>query len=108
LNALGSSLQGNRFTESSIAAVEFNCNTANVSHNTINDALVGLSDVPAGFNGTNTFANTGTVTTDGCLADSAPMPMPMLKATPANGAPVSKGTPFQQWRTPVNPNGTKP
>jgi hypothetical protein len=102
LNAPGSTLQGNRFTESSTAAVEFNCNAANVSHNTINDALVGLSDVPAGFNGTNTFANTGTVTTDGCPA------APMLKAAPMSAAPVSKGTPFLQWRTPVNPNGVKP
>jgi hypothetical protein len=99
LNVPGSTLQGNRFTESSTAAVEFNCNTANVSHNVINDAFVGLSDVPTNFNGTNTFANTGTVTTD-CPAAAA---MPLLKA-----APLSKGTPFLQWRTPVNPNGTKP
>jgi hypothetical protein len=106
LNLPGSTLQGNRITESSTAAVEFNCFSANVSHNTINDALVGLSDVPPGFNGNNTFANTATVTTDGC--PGPPPGMPMLKAAPMNAAPVSKGTPFLQWRTPVNPNGVKP
>jgi hypothetical protein len=105
LNAPGSSLQGNRITESSTAAVEFNCNAANVSHNVINDAVVGLSDVPASFNGNNTFANTGTVTTDGCGATAV---MPMLKAAPLNAAPLWKGTPFLQWRTAVNPNGVKP
>jgi hypothetical protein len=102
----GATLQGNRITESSTAAVEFNCNTANVSHNVINDALVGLSDVPANFDGTNTFANTGTVTTDGCPAPSSATSL--LKAAPLNSAPVSRGTPFLQWRTPLNPNGTKP
>jgi hypothetical protein len=105
LNVPGSTLQGNRITESSAAAVEFNCSSANVSHNTINDAAVGLSDVPAGFNGNNTFANTGTVTTDGCAAAAA---MPPAKAAPLNAAPISKGTPFLQWRTPLNPNGIKP
>jgi hypothetical protein len=104
LNVPGSSLQGNRITESSAAAVEFNCNAANVSHNVINDAFVGLSDVPASFNGNNTFANTGTVTTDGCPDGT----MPMLKAAPLSAAPVLKGTPFLQWRTAVNPNGIKP
>ena len=105
LNVPGSSLQGNRITESSTAAVEFNCNSANVSHNTINDALVGLSDVPANFSGNNTFANTGTVTTDGCPSPAA---MPLTKAAPLSAAPLSKGTPFLQWRTPLNPNGIKP
>jgi hypothetical protein len=100
----GSTLQGNRITESSAAAVEFNCTSANVSHNTINDAAVGLSDVPAGFNGNNTFANTSTVTTE-CAAAAA---MPLAKAAPSNAAPISKGTPFLQWRTPLNPNGIKP
>lgn len=104
LNAPGSTLQGNRITESSAAAVEFNCASANVSHNTINDAPVGLSDVPAGFNGNNTFANTSTVTTE-CAAAAA---MPLAKAAPLNAAPISKGTPFLQWRTPLNPNGIKP
>lgn len=104
LNAPGSTLQGNRITESSAAAVELNCNSANVSHNTINDAPVGLSDVPAGFNGNNTFANTSTVTTE-CAAAAA---MPLAKAAPLNAAPISKGTPFLQWRTPLNPNGIKP
>lgn len=105
LNVPGSSLQGNRITESSTAAVEFNCNAANVSHNVINDAVIGLNDVPAGFNGNNTFANTGAVTANLCAAPAA---TPMLKAAPLGAASASKGTPFLQWRTAVNPNGVKP
>jgi hypothetical protein len=99
INSTGATLQSNRITESSTAAVEFSCNNANVSHNIVNDAFVGLSDVPASFSGTNTFANTGTVSTGGCLAAAA--------AIPLGAAPLSQGNQFLQWRTPANPTGIK-
>lgn len=102
LDAAGSTVQSNRITQSSVAAIEFTCNSANVSHNVINDALVGLSDVLSSFNGDNTFANTGTVTT------SCPAAAPMMQAAPLSATPLSKSVPFRQWRTPANPNGVRP
>ena len=98
INGPGATLQSNRITESSTAAVEFSCINANVSHNIVNDAFVGLSDVPAIFSGTNTFANTGTVST-GCVAAAAALPL--------GAAPLSQGNQFLQWRTPANPTGIK-
>jgi hypothetical protein len=105
LNVPGSTVQSNRITESSVAAIEFSCNHANVSHNTINDAAIGLSDEPSNFSGNNTFANTTTVTTDGCALAAAAAPM--LNAAPLNAAPTSKSPQFLQWRTAANPNGVK-
>jgi hypothetical protein len=106
LNVPGSKVQSNRITESSAAAIELNCNSANVAHNTINDAVVGLSDEPSNLSGNNTFANATTVTTDGCALATAATPL--MQAAPLNAAPVTKGPQFLQWRTAANPNGVKP
>ena len=98
----GTSVQSNHITLSSTAAIEFDCTAAVVSHNTINDAVVGLSDVPAGFNGNNNIANTSMVSTGGCPAAAAAV-SPLMKAMP-----LASGQPFLQWRRPSNPNGSRP
>ncbi|HWX91825.1 MAG TPA: hypothetical protein VNY29_04260 [Terriglobales bacterium] len=101
LGGPGAVVQSNHITLSMQAAIEFSCNPATVSHNTINDALVGLGDVPLGFTGSNNFANTGTVST-GCAAAAA-MLGPMQAA-----APLAAPNSYRQWRTPANPSGLRP
>jgi hypothetical protein len=98
--APGSTLQSNRITQSS-TAIEFSCLATNGDHNTINDAGVGLSDVPASFSGTNNIANTTTVSTV-CLAAAAVSPQ--FSAAPL----ATMGSPYLQWRTPANPKGSRP
>lgn len=97
----GTRLHSNRITQSSSTAIEFSCNAADVSHNTINDAFVGLGDVPAAFTGPNNIANTSMISTGGCLAAAAVSPL-------MNAAPLASRPPFLQWRTPANPNGVRP
>ena len=102
LAAEGSTVQSNRITSASVAAIEFNCVTATVSHNSINDATIGLDLVPTGFHGPNSFANTATITTDGCgpttLAAATMRTQSTIAAQSATFTP-------QQWRTPANPHG---
>jgi hypothetical protein len=105
IGSIGTNVQSNHITLSSITAIDFSCNAANVSHNTINDAVIGLGDVPAGFNGNNNIANTTTVSTS--CPPTAPAMSPMLQAAPLASTPAS-GQPFLQWRTPANPNGVRP
>jgi hypothetical protein len=101
LGGPGATVQSNHITLSMQAAIELSCNPATVSHNTINDALLGLGDVPLGFSGSNTFANTGTVST-GCVAALALLG-PMQAA-----APLAAPSSYLQWRTPANPSGVRP
>jgi hypothetical protein len=100
LNSDGSTVQSNRITLAATAAIEFNCFSGVVSHNTINDAAVGLDQVPTGFHGSNTFSNTGTISTDSCSA--TPILAGAARVQSLNG--VLPGTPApQQWRTPATP-----
>jgi hypothetical protein len=101
LGGPGATVQSNHIILSSSAAIDLGCNPATVSHNTINDALVGLGDVPSGFSGSNTFANTGTISA--ACAAAAAMLGPMQAAAPL-AAPKS----YMQWRTPANPSGLRP
>jgi|SRR5882762_15562 len=89
LNADGAVVQSNHITLAASAGIELNCHGGTVSRNTINDAAVGLDQVPLGFRGSNTFANTGSISTDGCAA-----------AAPRTVSP-------QQWRTPATPLGVR-
>jgi hypothetical protein len=101
LSGPGATVQSNHITLSAQAAIEFSCNPATVSQNRINDALVGLSDVPLGFSGSNTFANTGTVST------SCPALAAILGPVQA-AAPLAAPNSYLQWRTPANPTGQRP
>jgi hypothetical protein len=101
LGGPGATIQSNRVTSSVQTAIDLGCNPATVSHNTINDALVGLGNVPLGFTGSNNFANTGTISTS-CVAAAA-----VLGLVPA-AAPSSAPSSFMQWRTPANPSGQRP
>jgi len=101
LAAAGGNVQSNRITFSTVAAIEFACQAATVAHNTINDAPIGLNDVPLSFNGSNTFFNTGTMRAAGCAAAAALSP---LKAAAQLATPSS----FSEWRTPANPLGLRP
>ncbi len=99
----GATIQSNRITLATTAAVEFNCFSGVVSHNTVNDAAVGLDQVPTGFHGSNNFANTGTISTDGCSAT------PVLAGAARVQSPntVLSGTPAPlRWRTPATPFGS--
>jgi hypothetical protein len=97
----GATVQSNHITLSAQAAIEFNCNLATVSQNKINDALVGLSDVPMRFSSSNTFANTGTVSTS-CPAAAA------ILGPVQTAAPLAAPSSYLQWRTPANPSGQRP
>lgn len=101
----GANIQSNRITLASVAAVEFNCHVVTANGNRINDAAVGLNDVPAGFTGTNTFFNTGTVITNTCAAPLAPASATRGAAPMAAGASSSRSGILSQWRTPANPKG---
>lgn len=101
LSGPGATVQSNRITFSAVAAVDFGCNAATVSHNTINDALVGLGNVPLGFSGSNTFANTGTISTN-CPAAAAVLGPVQAAST------LAKPRSYSQWRTPANPSGVRP
>jgi len=101
----GANIQQNRITLASLAGVEFNCHVATVSNNRINDAAVGLNDVPAGFTGTNSFFNTGTVITNTCVAPLAPASAVRGAAPMAAGVSSSRPGMLSQWRTPANPKG---
>jgi hypothetical protein len=98
----GGVVQSNRITATTQAAVEFNCFTGVVAHNTINDALVGLDNVPAGIGGANTFNNTATLNVDGC-ATAAVQANALHSSSPKLSR--SEGS-IWQWRTPVSPFGS--
>jgi hypothetical protein len=101
LDADGASVQLNRITLAATTGIEFNCHAATVARNTINDAAVGLSDAPSSFSGANTFANTGTISTDGCAAPSAAV------SSPRAASQLTRPSSFSQWRTPAHPTGLR-
>jgi hypothetical protein len=101
----GSVVQSNDITLASAVGIEFNCLSSTVSHNRINDAFFGMDQVPTGFRGSNTFSNTGFISTDGC----APAP---LVAGAARLATKAATTSFgisspEQMRSPANPFGAR-
>ena len=98
----GGSVRSNRLVSMSLAAIEFNCSSATVSHNTINDAAVGLDNVPTGLRTTNTFYNTATIQTDGCAST------PLVASSARTAAPSAgrSGDSIWQWRTPASPLGS--
>ena len=104
LDADGSAVESNRITLAQAIAVEFNCHSATVSHNRINDTMFGLDQVPSGFRGSNTFANTGTISVDGCAAP----PLLAGAARVQSLAATPKGIPSpREWRSPANPFGAR-
>src|SRR4030095_4701025 len=94
LAAEGSTVHSNRITSASVAAVEFNCVSATVSHHSLNDACIGLGLVPTGFHGSNSFANTGTITTDGCGPTTLAATTTRTHSVGAQPATLTT----QQWR----------
>jgi hypothetical protein len=100
LSAPGATVESNRIMFTASVGIEFDCFAGTVAHNTINDATIGLADVPASFNGPNTFANTATAISlgTGCPALSS------VKGASRLGGPSS----FPRWRTPANPSGVHP
>jgi hypothetical protein len=96
----GGVVQANRISNVSGTAVEFNCSSAIVSGNTINDAAVGLDNAPVGFTGTNIFNNTVTVQGGSCGAAAA---MKTSSAVTTAGVSTRSGTSLSQWRTPASP-----
>src|SRR6266481_3991065 len=75
-----------------------------VSHNTINDAALGLDQVPADFHGSNRFANTGLISSDGCSA--TPLVAGAARVQSPTGAQSGMSSP-EHWRTPANPFGSR-
>jgi hypothetical protein len=60
-------VKGNAIAYSLGSAIQFNCTGGDtVTGNMINNANIGLADVPARFTGYNTFYNVGTISTGGC------------------------------------------
>jgi Periplasmic copper-binding protein (NosD) len=108
LEADGATVQYNRITLAATAGVQFNCSAGTVVHNTINDAAIGFSNVPAGFSGSNTFANTGTISTFGCVAATAGLGSRRAAPQPGGASRLAKPSSFSRWRTPANPRGSRP
>jgi hypothetical protein len=92
----------NRISAISGPAIEFNCNSAIVSGNTINDAAIGVDNAPPGFTGVNSFDNTVTVKGGSCGVIAATAQKAALTAAPSTADAVS-GTSIWQWRTPASP-----
>ena len=90
----GATLTGNSIVSSAGPAVEMGCFSASVSQNFINDAAVGIDQVPSAGIGANNSANTATTTTNGCLSAAV-------------AAHVIGGTAGAQWQTPATPFGTR-
>lgn len=97
----GGIVQNNRITNTTVAAVEMNCAAGIVSRNTINDALVGVSDAPPGVGTSNFFNNTATMRV-GCTAAAASA----LRTSAAPSVDMKGASSLWQWRTPASPNGT--
>ena len=95
----GGVVQSNRISNISGSALEFNCSSAIAAGNTINDAAIGLDNVPLGFIGSNTFNNTATVKGGTCAAAVA---QKTSLATMSNVGTRS-GASVWQWRTPASP-----
>jgi hypothetical protein len=98
----GANIESNHITLATAAAIELGCNASTVANNTINDAAIGLDEVPSTFNGRNSFANTGTTRTGGCPAGPATSSQAVFQKLLRSGLPPSK------WRTPANPLGLRP
>jgi hypothetical protein len=101
LDADGAIVLSNHITLAATAAIEFNCHVGTVAHNTINDAAIGLSDVQLSLSGPNTFANTGMISTDGCVARAAAV------SSPRAASLLTRPSSFSQWRTPAHPTGLR-
>lgn len=93
LAAAGAAVRSNHIVSSTAAGVELNCFTATVSGNFINDAAVGLDQAPAGT-GSNTFANTATTITNGCVSAAA-------------ASRVMRANSQEPWHTPATPFGIR-
>ena len=65
ISANGTNFQSNTITRTQ-NGIDFACHTAAVAHNTINDASVGLYNVPASFASPNNIFNVSTFRTGGC------------------------------------------
>lgn len=78
LGASGSTVESNKITNSSNAAIDSGCFSATVHSNTINDALIGLQNVPASFSGSNTFDNVPTIKSV-CSSDASHVAKPTTR-----------------------------
>jgi Right handed beta helix region len=57
----GATVESNTITQAAGAGIEFNCDTGTVKSNTINDAAIGIDNVPSGVISTNTYFNVGAI-----------------------------------------------
>jgi len=73
LNVAGAKVESNTITQSVQAGIELNCFTGTVKSNTINDAPIGLDNVPSGLSTTNTYFNVPSFRT-ACAGASPAMP----------------------------------
>jgi hypothetical protein len=67
LSASGGSANSNIIADTSLA-IELDCVAHTAIHNTINDAGIGLNDVPSSFSSPNSFFNVQTIRSGGCAA----------------------------------------
>jgi hypothetical protein len=98
----GGKAQGNHISNASAAGIEFNCHAGSANHNTINDAVIGLDQVPSAFNGSNRFSNTGTIIMGGCAAAAAG---PAIATRTIAKAAATGASSIRQYRTPFSPFG---
>jgi hypothetical protein len=72
-SAGGKTYKSNTITKVGVG-IEFNCQSPTVLGNTINDATIGIDNVPGSFSGANSFDNVVTLRTDGCASNAIRRP----------------------------------
>jgi hypothetical protein len=76
LEVAGAKVESNTITQSVERGIELNCFAGTVKSNTINDAPIGLDNVPSGLSTTNTYFNVSSFRTT-CAGASAALPKGM-------------------------------
>ena len=95
LDGAGATINNNHIVSSAATGVELDCFAATVNGNFINDAPIGIDQASAAV-GSNSFANTATTITNGCVAPA------VAKRTVRAKVQVQG-----QWHTPATPFGTR-
>jgi hypothetical protein len=83
LEVAGAKVESNTITQSVERGIELNCFAGTVKSNTINDAPIGLDNVPSGLSTTNTYFNVPSFRTT-CTGASAALPKGMAPRRPTS------------------------
>jgi hypothetical protein len=82
LAGAGATVESNTITQATNAGIDFNCATGTVKSNTINDAAIGIDNVPSGVTPTNTYFNVGDIQEYTCSSAALRKGMEMPRKPP--------------------------